>query len=146
MADVCADIIDELRADPTVRNLVRPDICRQGAGGDRGSVRLDATPRRRTVRRDGGRRGTAGQGIPGPRVRSDDPTEAVELADAVRAALDGRRGRLGYGVYSCVSVIDTREGIVPKNLDAEELLHISSLDVEISGHDNSCDVSTGTCG
>jgi hypothetical protein len=131
MADVCADIIDELRADPTVRRLVvarifagkvppgtlLPFIWMQRRGVEMsGTMEVDEEPLKEMLSLE---------------CVSDDPTEAVELSDAARAALDGRRGMLGYNAYSWVGVSDMREGYIPKNLDADEILHISSLDVEV---------------
>lgn len=63
---------------------------------------------------------------------SDNSTEAVALSEVVRSALDGIRGLIGASAYSFVEVNNVREDYVPRNIDAEEFLHISSLDVEVA--------------
>lgn len=132
MADACADMIDELRADPTVRNLVAarlfagkvpagtvlPFIWMQRRGVEMaGTTDPDEEPLKEFLNVE---------------CVSDDPSQAVELSAAVRAALDGRSGMLGYSEYSFVIVTDMREGYVPRNMDADEFLHVSSLDVEVT--------------
>ena len=131
MADVCADLIDELRSEPGVRRLVAARIFagKVPPGTDTPFIWLQ----RRSVEMDGSMEVNEEplKELVALECVSDDPTEAVELSDAVRSALDGRRGLLGWNAYAWVGVSDVREGYIPKNLDADEILHISSLDVEV---------------
>lgn len=62
---------------------------------------------------------------------SSDVSQAEDVADAMRAALNGQSGSLGDGTYGGVLVRDQAEDYVPRNQDADEHLHIQSLDVEV---------------
>ena len=58
--------------------------------------------------------------------------EADDIADLVRTRLHGARGTLNSTTtYQWVEVQDQREDYVPQNMQADELLHIVSLDVEV---------------
>jgi hypothetical protein len=130
MADVCADLLDELQHDPGVRRLVEarvfagrvpdtalPFIWMQRSGIESsGAMEAEDEPLKEMVDLE---------------CVSDDSAEALELSDAVRAALDGRRGLIGYHAYSWVGVLDASENYVPRNQDADEFLHVSSLKVEV---------------
>lgn len=129
--DVCADLILELSYDAGVVALVderifggrvpagtlRPFLWLQRRGVDyAGAMEAEAEPLREYFDVE---------------CVSDDPAEAVEVGDAVRAALHGKSGTIGDHVYSWVGVADASETYVPRNMSAEEYLFISSLDVEV---------------
>lgn len=58
--------------------------------------------------------------------------QADDTADIVRSRLHGARGTLNSTTsYQWVEVQDQREDYVPRNIQADELLHIVSLDVEV---------------
>jgi hypothetical protein len=58
--------------------------------------------------------------------------EADDIADLVRTRLHGAHGTLNSTTtYQWVEVQDQREDYVPQNMQADELLHIVSLDVEV---------------
>jgi len=130
MSDVCADLIDELKLEPDVRDYVDTRLfagkvpagvetpflwLQRRAIKQSEAMEVEAEPLKEFVTIE---------------CVSDDSAESIGLSYAVRAALDGKRGRLGDGVYSWIGVSDMREGYVPRNMDADEFLHISSLDVE----------------
>jgi hypothetical protein len=59
--------------------------------------------------------------------------EADSIADAVRTRLHGASGTLGStdAVYQWVGVQDQADDYVPRNMQADELLQIVSLDIEV---------------
>lgn len=131
MADVCADLIDELKLAVGIVALVDtrvyggvvpapaslPFIWLQRRGVEEsGAMEAEAEPLKEFFDLE---------------CVSDNATTVVEIADAARAALHGRTGTLGKHVYSWVGVRDAREDYVPRNTDAAEYLFISSLDVEV---------------
>lgn len=66
-------------------------------------------------------------------VVADTLDEADDIADLVRIRLHGARGTLNSteASYQWVEVQDQREDYVPRNMQADELLHVVSLDVEV---------------
>lgn len=64
---------------------------------------------------------------------SETLTEADSVADAVRGRLNGSSGTLGStdAVYQWVEVADQLEDYVPRNMQADELWQVVSLDVEV---------------
>lgn len=61
----------------------------------------------------------------------DDVDGAIDLAEAVRAQVNGHSGTMGTATYQWVNVQDQFEDYVPRNLDADEFLSIASLNVEV---------------
>jgi hypothetical protein len=64
---------------------------------------------------------------------SETMEEAEDVADAVRARLHCARGALGSTttIYNWVDVRDQSDDYVPRNMQADEVLHVVSLDVEV---------------
>ncbi len=56
---------------------------------------------------------------------------AIDLADAVRAALQATSGAFGTGTIQWLSVRDHSDDYVVRNNAADDRLYVSSLDVEI---------------
>jgi hypothetical protein len=63
---------------------------------------------------------------------ADDPAEADGVADAVRNRLHCAKGTMGTTVYQWVDVQDQSDEYIPRNMQADEVLHIVSLDVEVT--------------
>lgn len=63
---------------------------------------------------------------------SDDLAEALALSNAVSDRLEGHSGLMNEGSYAWVSVQDQFDEYVPRNLDADEQLHVVSLLVEVT--------------
>lgn len=130
MADVCGDLIAKLAATSGVTAYVSTRMyagkvptgvalpfiwmARRGIE-DSGATEAEANPLRELVVVE---------------CVSDESTEAVAIADSVRTALNGIRGLIGDNAYSWVGVSDMVETYTPRNLDADEFLHIYSLDIE----------------
>jgi hypothetical protein len=132
MADVAADIVDELTRSHAVDLLADGRVY---GGVVPGGV---AVPfvwiQRRGVKFDE----ILGEVELEPRIEffdvecvSDNGTTVIELSDAVRGTLDGIHGTMGEGSYTWVTVRDASESYVPRNVDAGEHLFVSSLDVEV---------------
>lgn len=62
---------------------------------------------------------------------ADDLDDAHDLADAVRAKLDGHKGAMGTGSYQWVHVMDQYEDYQARNLEADEHLHVVAMAVEV---------------
>ena len=64
---------------------------------------------------------------------ADTLNEADSLADVVRTRLHGSSGTLGStdSVYQWIDVSDQSDDYTPRSMEADELLHIVSLDVEV---------------
>lgn len=59
---------------------------------------------------------------------------AEDVADAVRNRLHCAKGSLGTTatIYNWIDVQDQREDYIPRNMQADEVLHVVSLDVEVT--------------
>jgi hypothetical protein len=62
---------------------------------------------------------------------SDEVDQAIDLADAVRARLQGTSGSIGAGTYQWVDVTDQSDTYIPRNIADDERLTIASLAVEV---------------
>lgn len=130
MADVCGDILDKLAATAGVTGYVS---TRMYAGKVPSGVALPFIwMARRGIENSGATEAETNplRELVVVECVSDDSTEAVAIADAVRTALNGIRGLIGSNAYSWVGVSDMVETYTPRNLDADEFLHIYSLDIE----------------
>lgn len=131
MADVAADLVDELTHSAAVVAAVADRVYAGRVPA--GTVRPLIWLQRRSVEY-GGCMGDEEEPLKERfdiEIVADDPGEAVEVADMVRACLHDRYGLIGDHYYSSVTIADAAENYVPRNLSADEFLFISSLDCEV---------------
>ncbi len=62
---------------------------------------------------------------------SDDLSQAITLRDAVVSRLRNHQGTMGDSTYNWVAVDDKWDDYMPRNLEADEHLQITSVNVEI---------------
>lgn len=130
MADVCGDLIAKLAATSGVTAYVS---TRMYAGNVPATATLPYLwLQRRAIENSGALESESSALTEYVAIEcvSDSSTVAVALADAVRTALNGVRGLIGSNAYSWIGVDDMRENYIPRNIDADEFLHIYSLDIE----------------
>ena len=132
MADVTADLVDQIQLEPTVRTLVGARVY--GAAVPDAAVRPFVWLQRRGVVESGvfEAEDEPWKELFDVECMADDAADAAELAAAIRVALNGYSGRMGDGVYSWVAVTGAGDDYLPRNLSADEHLFISALDVEVT--------------
>lgn len=132
MVTACEDVIDELETDSAVAALVDGRIF--GGAVPPGTAVPFIWVQRRAIAYCGS---LVAEETPlweylDLECVSNNASEAVEVADAVRACLHGRSGTVGDTLYSFIHVADQAETYVPRNVDAGENLFVSSLSVEVT--------------
>lgn len=57
--------------------------------------------------------------------------EAIDLSDTVRATINGHSGTMGTGTAAWIDIRDQNDEYMPRNVAADEMVSVASLDVEI---------------